>query len=72
MEMKLWRRNGSTRGYFTWSLLDVFELLDGYKSAFVLYYVDLDDKGLKRYLKLSADWYSNSLKGGRVGPDTTL
>ncbi|KAK3020836.1 hypothetical protein RJ639_045518, partial [Escallonia herrerae] len=52
-----------------WSFLDVFELLDGYESSFGLYYVDLDDKGLKRYPKLSADWYSNFLKGGSIGPD---
>ncbi|KAK3011089.1 hypothetical protein RJ639_012167 [Escallonia herrerae] len=51
---------------------NVFELLDGYESAFGLYYVDMDDKGLKRYPKLSAYWYSNSLKGGRVGLDTII
>ncbi|XP_074368440.1 beta-glucosidase 22-like isoform X2 [Apium graveolens] len=57
-------RNGSnTRGYFIWSFLDVFELLDCYKSGYGLYYVDLDDKNLKRYPKLSAQWYSNFLKG---------
>ncbi|KAI7992325.1 putative beta-glucosidase 23 [Camellia lanceoleosa] len=57
-------RNGSNaRGYFTWSFLDVYELLDGYGSCFGLYYVDLDDKDLKRYPKLSAHWYSNFLKG---------
>ncbi|KAK3021044.1 hypothetical protein RJ639_047291 [Escallonia herrerae] len=66
-------RNGSnTRGYFTWSFLDVFELLDGYESSFGLYYVDLDDKGLKRHPKLSADWYSNFLKGGSIGPDEVI
>lgn len=58
-------RNGSDmRGYFTWSFLDVFELLDGYDSGFGLYYVDLDDPELKRYPKLSAHWYSHLLKGG--------
>ncbi|CAL5357629.1 unnamed protein product [Camellia sinensis] len=52
--------NGSNaRGYFTWSFLDVYELLGGYRSCFGLYYVDLDDKDLKRYPKLSAHWYSN-------------
>ncbi|KAI8574736.1 hypothetical protein RHMOL_Rhmol01G0377400 [Rhododendron molle] len=66
-------RNGSNaRGYFTWSFLDVFELLDGYNSAFGLYYVDLDDKDLKRYPKRSAHWYSNFLKGMRIGPDTVF
>ncbi|KAK6269345.1 hypothetical protein POUND7_012320 [Theobroma cacao] len=48
-------RNGSnTRGYFAWSFLDVFELLDGYESGYGFYYVDLDDPDLKRYPKLSA------------------
>ncbi|OVA00214.1 Glycoside hydrolase [Macleaya cordata] len=59
-------RNGSdTRGYFTWSFLDSFELLNGYISSFGLYFVDLNDPDLKRYPKLSAHWYSNFLKGGR-------
>ncbi|KAK4338764.1 hypothetical protein RND71_043251 [Anisodus tanguticus] len=57
-------RNGSNvRGYFSWSFLDGLELLDGYKSGFGLYYVDLDDKNLRRYPKLSQHWYSNFLKG---------
>ncbi|XP_031264389.1 beta-glucosidase 11-like [Pistacia vera] len=63
-------RNGSnTRGYFTWSFLDVFELLDGYGSSFGLYYVDLNDPGLKRYPKLSAHWYSHFLKGNIINSD---
>ncbi|XVF47160.1 hypothetical protein PTKIN_Ptkin03bG0087100 [Pterospermum kingtungense] len=57
-------KNGSeTRGYFTWLLLDVFELLDSYESSFGLYFVDLDDPNLTRYPKLSANWYSQLLKG---------
>ncbi|KAK3021055.1 hypothetical protein RJ639_047302 [Escallonia herrerae] len=66
-------RNGSNaRGYFTWSFLDVFELLFGYESGLGLYYVDLDDKDLKRYPKLSAHWYSNFLKGGSIGPEEVI
>ncbi|KAI3507727.1 hypothetical protein L1887_22718 [Cichorium endivia] len=57
-------RNGSnTRGYFVWSFLDLFELAGGYTSGYGLYYVDLDDKELTRYPKLSAHWYANFLKG---------
>ncbi|KAK9281307.1 hypothetical protein L1049_004205 [Liquidambar formosana] len=57
-------RNGSNaRGYFTWSFLDVLELLDGYESSYGMYYVDLEDPDLKRYPKLSAHWYSDFLKG---------
>ncbi|XP_061347356.1 hydroxyisourate hydrolase-like isoform X1 [Gastrolobium bilobum] len=57
-------RNGSNiKGYVAWSFLDLFELLDGYKSSFGLYYVDRDDPELKRYPKLSAKWYSRFLRG---------
>ncbi|TYK25444.1 hydroxyisourate hydrolase-like [Cucumis melo var. makuwa] len=57
-------RNGSNiNGYFTWSFIDVFELLTGYKTSYGLFYVDLDDPNRKRYSKLSAKWYSNFLKG---------
>lgn len=57
-------RNGSnTLGYFVWSFFDLFELLDGYNSGYGLYYVDLDDKELTRYPKLSAHWYANFLQG---------
>ena len=52
-----------------WSFLDVFELLDGYKSSYGLYYVDRDDPDLKRYPKLSAHWYSQFLKGRSVRSD---
>ncbi|KAJ0647179.1 putative beta-glucosidase [Helianthus annuus] len=50
-------------GYFTWSFLDLFEMLSGYKTSYGLYYVDLDDKELTRYPKLSAHWYASFLKG---------
>ncbi|XP_075664234.1 beta-glucosidase 11-like isoform X2 [Castanea sativa] len=63
-------RNGSnTRGYFTWSFLDLFEMLDGYESSYGLYFVDLDDPDLKRQPKLSAHWYSNFLKGKNISSD---
>ncbi|KAI6674632.1 hypothetical protein NL676_002538 [Syzygium grande] len=63
-------RNGSnTIGYFTWSFLDVLELLSGYESSFGHYYVDLDDPELKRYPKLSAKWYAQFLRGKSVGPE---
>ncbi|KAJ8749604.1 hypothetical protein K2173_026253 [Erythroxylum novogranatense] len=66
-------RNGSnTIGYFVWSLMDVLEVLDGYGSSYGLYYVDLDDPELKRQPKLSQHWYSEFLKGKRVGLDGVL
>ncbi|KAK2403618.1 beta glucosidase [Trifolium repens] len=59
-------RNGSNiNGYFVWSFIDTFELLDGYKSSFGLYYVDRNDQELRRYPKLSAKWYNQFLKGTR-------
>ncbi|XP_023526819.1 beta-glucosidase 11 isoform X1 [Cucurbita pepo subsp. pepo] len=61
-------RNGSNvKGYFSWSFLDVFELLDGYDSSYGLFYVDFDDPNLKRYSKFSAQWFSNFLKGKGKG-----
>ncbi|XP_074362125.1 beta-glucosidase 11-like [Apium graveolens] len=55
-------RNGANvKGYFSWSFLDVFEIVRG--SKFGMYYVDFDDKDLRRYPKLSAYWYSSFLKG---------
>nr|BAO04179.1 hypothetical protein [Delphinium grandiflorum] len=61
-------RNGSnTKGYFTWSFLDLYELYGGYKSSYGLYFVDRTDPDLKRYPKLSAHWYSTFLKGGNMG-----
>ncbi|AES98450.1 putative hydroxyisourate hydrolase [Medicago truncatula] len=59
-------RNGSNmKGYFAWSFIDAFELLDGYESIYGLYYVDRNDPELRRYPKLSAKWYSQFLKGTR-------
>ncbi|KAH7676646.1 Beta-glucosidase protein [Dioscorea alata] len=60
-------RNGANvKGYFVWSFMDVFEFLAGYQSRFGLYFVDFDDKELKRIPKLSAHWYSNFLKGKNI------
>ncbi|CAK9322250.1 unnamed protein product [Citrullus colocynthis] len=48
-------RNGSNvKGYFTWSFLDVYELLSGYSNGYGWIYLDLDDPDLKRYPKFSA------------------
>ncbi|XP_018484503.1 beta-glucosidase 10 [Raphanus sativus] len=57
-------RNGSdTRGYFLWSMIDLYELVAGYKLSFGLYYVNFSDPGLERSPKLSASWYSGFLNG---------
>ncbi|OAY49522.1 beta-glucosidase 11 [Manihot esculenta] len=66
-------RNGSdTRGYFVWSFLDVIEIFGGKESSYGLYFVDMDDPRLPRLPKKSAYWYSNFLKGGKVGSDGTF
>ncbi|KAL9260136.1 Beta-glucosidase 11-like protein [Drosera capensis] len=45
-------RNGSNvRGYFTWSFLDLFELVDGNISSYGLYYVDFEDQKLTRVIQ---------------------
>ncbi|XP_021911961.1 beta-glucosidase 11-like isoform X2 [Carica papaya] len=60
-------RNGSnTKGYFSWSFLDLYELLSGYQASYGLFYVDFKDPDLKRYPRLSAYWYSHLLKGTTV------
>ncbi|XP_062190801.1 putative beta-glucosidase 5 isoform X3 [Phragmites australis] len=59
-------RNGSnTKGYFVWSLMDLYELLGGFSTTYGLYYVDLTDKDLRRYPRRSAIWYADFLKGRR-------
>ncbi|KAL6968520.1 glycosyl hydrolase 1 [Sarracenia purpurea var. burkii] len=66
-------RNGlNARGYFYWSFMDLYELFDGYETPYGLFYVDLNDKDLKRYPKLSAHWYSNFLKGNIISRDDTI
>ncbi|KAK7373945.1 hypothetical protein VNO80_07367 [Phaseolus coccineus] len=61
----------NVKGYFVWSFLDAFELLVGYESSYGLYYVDRNDPNLRRQPKLSAEWYSNFLKGKLMDPKIT-
>eukprot|EP00262_Sarcandra_glabra_P013080 TRINITY_DN353_c0_g1_i6.p1 TRINITY_DN353_c0_g1~~TRINITY_DN353_c0_g1_i6.p1 ORF type:complete len:215 (-),score=33.77 TRINITY_DN353_c0_g1_i6:466-1110(-) len=56
-------RNGSNvKGYFVWSFVDCWEFLFGYTVQYGLYRVDFSDSGLRRYPRLSAQWYSRFLK----------
>lgn len=43
------------KGYFLWSLMDVFSWSNGYEKRYGLFYVDFDSQ--KRYPKQSAYWY---------------
>ncbi|XP_022635228.1 cyanogenic beta-glucosidase-like [Vigna radiata var. radiata] len=51
----------NVKGYFAWSLLDNFEWKNGYLVGFGLNYIDRNDN-LKRYAKLSAQWFTNFLR----------
>ncbi|KAF7805370.1 beta-glucosidase 12-like [Senna tora] len=59
----------NVKGYFAWSLLDNFEWGSGYTVRFGINFVDYNN-GLKRYPKLSNDWFKNFLqKDIEVGRD---
>ena len=51
-------------GYFLWSLMDNFEWEDGYTKLFGIHHVDF--KTQKRTPKLSADWYRELIRTGRL------
>ncbi|CAJ1806497.1 unnamed protein product [Sphenostylis stenocarpa] len=61
----------NVKGYFVWSFMDAFELVGGYEVSYGLYYVDMNDPNLRRQPKLSAEWYSNFLKGKPMHQKTT-
>ncbi|KAL5983752.1 hypothetical protein ACLOJK_017843 [Asimina triloba] len=60
--LKAIRNGANVKGYFVWSFLDVFELVNGYTQRYGLYHVDFEDKARTRKPKLSARWFSNLLK----------
>ncbi|ESW12253.1 hypothetical protein PHAVU_008G097100 [Phaseolus vulgaris] len=61
----------NVKGYFVWSFMDTFEIVGGYELSYGLYYVDMNDTNLRRQPKLSAEWYSNFLKGKLMDPKIT-
>ncbi|KAK8466452.1 hypothetical protein PHAVU_008G097000 [Phaseolus vulgaris] len=61
----------NVKGYFVWSFIDTFEIEGGYELSFGLYYIDMNDPNLRRQPKLSAEWYSNFLKGKLMDPKIT-
>ncbi|MBE6109264.1 MAG: 6-phospho-beta-galactosidase [Erysipelotrichaceae bacterium] len=52
------------RGYFLWSLMDVFSWSNGYEKRYGLFYVDFETQ--KRYPKKSAYWYRNLSRSGII------
>ncbi len=52
------------KGYFYWSLVDNFEWASGYGTRFGLYYMDY--KSLKRYPKLSAEYFKAMAQNNSV------
>ncbi|CAM6065645.1 unnamed protein product [Sphagnum tenellum] len=63
------REGANVQGYFAWSLLDNFEWAVGYTKRFGLIYVDYENDK-KRYVKLSAKWYSGFLNKAKEGCPT--
>ena len=49
------RDGANVKGYFIWSLMDVFSWSNGYEKRYGLFYVDFETQ--KRYPKKSAYWY---------------
>ncbi len=45
------------KGYFLWSLMDVFSWSNGYNKRYGLFYVDFETQ--KRYLKELSYWYKH-------------
>lgn len=52
------------RGYFLWSLMDIFSWSNGYEKRYGLFYVDYESQ--KRYPKKSAHWYENLARTRRI------
>lgn len=55
----------NVKGYFLWSLMDVFSWSNGYEKRYGLFYVDFETQ--KRYPKKSAYWYKKISETKEVG-----
>jgi 6-phospho-beta-galactosidase len=58
------RDGTNVKGYFVWSLMDVFSWSNGYEKRYGLFYVDF--KAQKRYPKKSAYWYKHLSESGII------
>lgn len=54
----------NVKGYFLWSLMDVFSWSNGYEKRYGLFYVDFDTQ--ERYPKKSAYWYKELAETGQL------
>jgi len=61
MAIFFYRAGSNVKGFLAWSFLDCNEWFAGFPVRFGLNFVDYND-GLKKYPKLSAQWYKNFLK----------
>ncbi|XP_059645613.1 beta-glucosidase 12-like [Cornus florida] len=59
--LKAFKDGVNLKGYFAWALMDTFEWKFGHTIRFGINYVDFND-GLKRYAKLSSQWFKNFLQ----------
>ncbi|MDO4466239.1 MAG: 6-phospho-beta-galactosidase [Bacillota bacterium] len=53
--LKANEEGANVKGYFLWSLMDVFSWTNGYNKRYGLIYIDFETQ--KRYIKKSAHWY---------------
>ena len=58
------RDGANVKGYFLWSLMDVFSWSNGYEKRYGLFYVDFETQ--KRYPKKSAYWYKKVAETGVI------
>ena len=54
----------NVKGYFVWSLMDMFSWSNGYNKRYGLFYVDYETQ--ERFPKASAYWYKRVIKHREV------
>ena len=64
MVIKSIEDGANVKGYFVWSLMDVFSWSNGYNKRYGLFYVDYDTQ--ERYPKKSAYWYKKVIETREV------